>query len=99
MSTPDELGLRREADVRAVVGGRQHDRYWVLCVDAVCGRWFCLPVTYIGSWLLVGVPFYVDSLAVLGGRVRKLGPRRESEVRALLIDHYAAERGSYGGTD
>jgi len=97
MSTHDELGLRREADVRAVVGSRQHDRYWALCVDEPRGRWFCLPVTCIAEQNIVGVPFFADSLYGLGGRVVKLSSRRESETRSLLIDYYAAERGSYGG--
>jgi hypothetical protein len=99
VSTTDELGLRGEADVRAVVGGRQHDKYWALCVDEPRGQWFCLPVTNLRNLLLVGLPFFTDSLVGLGGRVVKLGPRQESEVRALLIEHYAAERGSYVGTD
>ena len=97
MRTTDELGLRREADVRAVVGRGQRDRYWALCVDEPRGRWFCLPVTCIAEQNIVGAPFFADSLIGLGGRVVMLGPLRETEVRSLLIDYYAAERGSYVG--
>jgi hypothetical protein len=54
-------------------------------------------VTCIAEQNIVGVPFFADSLYGLGGRVVKLSSRRESEIRSLLIDYYAAERGSYGG--
>jgi len=99
VSTNGELGLRREADVRAVLGRGQRDKYWALCVDESRGQWFCLPVAHLGGGTVTGLPFFADSLIGLGGRVVKLAPRRESEVRYVLLDYYAAERGSYGGTD